>query len=124
VNIGPGVGKIQEQLITCNEKMGESVQVNIDEKTLESYATIAHSEKAMLSVTFIKQFIGLHGRKGIKEKAQGLSDRINKSMKEERIAENDPHINELQVVIKSLQEYLEGKTTVPEISSAALNGLT
>jgi hypothetical protein len=117
------IENIQEQLIACYEKMGESVQVIIDEKTLESYTVIAHSERAMLSIAFIKQFIGLHGKKGIKEKAQGLSNRISKAMKEERITENDPHINELQVVIKSLQEYLEGKTTVPEISSAALNGL-
>jgi hypothetical protein len=117
------IENIQEQLIACYEKMGESVQVNIDEKTLESYTSIAHSEKAMLSVAFIKQFIGLHGKKGVKEKAQGLSDRIDKALKEERITENDPYINELNVVIKSLQEYLEGKTTVPEISSSALNGL-
>ncbi len=117
------IENIQEQLIACYEKMGESVQVNIDDKTMESYTAIAFSEKAMLSVAFIKQFIGLHGRKGVKEKAQGLSNRINKALKEERIVETDPHINELQVVVKSLQEYLEGKTTVPEISSAALNGL-
>ncbi|MBN1416502.1 MAG: hypothetical protein JW973_15465 [Bacteroidales bacterium] len=117
------IENIQEQLIACYEKMGESVQVNIDEKILESYSAIAYSEKAMLSVAFIKQFIGLHGKKGVKEKAQGLSERINKALKEERIAENDQHISELRVVIKSLQEYLEGKTTVPEISSAALNGL-
>jgi len=59
--------------------MGDSIQVNIDEKTLESYTAMAYSEKAMLSVAFIKQFIGLHGKKGVKEKAQGLSDRINKA---------------------------------------------
>ncbi len=117
------IENIQEQLITCYEKMGESVQVKVDEKTLDAYSVIAFSERAMLSVAYIKQFIGLHGRKGVKERTQSLFDRINKALKEERITEADPHINELQVVVKSLQEYLEGKTTVPEISSAALNGL-
>jgi hypothetical protein len=117
------IESIQGQLIKCYEKMGESVQINIDEKSMESYSAIAHSEKAMQTVYFIKQFIGLHGKKGIKEKAQGLFERINKAMEAERIVEIDPHFSELQDVIKSLETYLEGKTTTPEINSATLNGL-
>ena len=117
------IESIQYQLISCYEKMGESVKIQIDEKSLESYTDIAHSEKAMPSIAFIKQFIGLHGKKGVKEKSQGLLERINKAMKAERIVETDPYHNELQDVIKSLEAYLEGKTTTPEINSAALNGL-
>jgi hypothetical protein len=117
------IGNIQEQIIACYEKMGESIVIKIDEKTLESYSAIAHSEKSMQSIAFVKQFIGVHGKKGVKEKAQGLLDRINKSIEAKRIAETDPHYKELQVVIKSLETYLEGKTTTPEINSATLNGL-
>ena len=40
-------------------------------RSLESYSAIAHSEKTMQTVAFIKQFIGIHGKKGVKEKAQG-----------------------------------------------------
>jgi hypothetical protein len=117
------IENIQNQLISCYEKMGESVQVNIDEKSLESYSAIAHSEKTMQSIAFIRQFIGVHGKKGVNEKAHGLLDRINKAIEAERIFETDPHFSELQDVIKSLEVYLEGKTTAPEINSATLNGL-
>ena len=51
------IESIQDQLIKCYEEMGESVQVKIDEKSLESYTEIAYSEKAMQTVIFIKQFI-------------------------------------------------------------------
>jgi len=117
------IESIQEQLIKCYEEMGESVQVNIDEKILESYSAIAHSEKAMQTISFIKQFISLHGKKGVKEKAQALLIRINKAIKSERIVETDPQFSELQDVIKSLEGYLEGNSNVPEINSATLNGL-
>jgi hypothetical protein len=117
------IESIQDQLINCYEKMGESVQINIDEKSLESYSAIAHSEKTMQSIAFIRQFIGVHGIKGVKEKAQGLLDRINKAIEAERILETDPYFSELQDVINSLEAYLEGKTITPEINSATLNGL-
>jgi hypothetical protein len=117
------IGSIQEQLIKCYEEMGESVQVSIDEKSLESYIQIAYSEKTMQTVAFIKQFIGIHGKKGVKEKAQALINRISKAVKDERIVETDPHYIELQDVIKSLETYLQGKTTIPEVNSATLNGL-
>jgi hypothetical protein len=117
------IESIQEQLIKCYEEMGESVQVNIDEKSLESYSQIAYSEKTMQTVAFVKQFIGIHGKKGIKEKAQGLLNRIKKAIKAERIVETDPHFSELNDVIKSLETYLEGQTNAPEINSAILNGL-
>jgi hypothetical protein len=117
------IESIQDQLIKCYENMGESIQIQIDEKSLESYSAIAHSEKTMQTVSFIKQFIGVHGKKGINEKAQGLLERINKAMEAERIVDTDPHFNELKDVVKSLEAYLEGKTTTPEINSATLNGL-
>jgi hypothetical protein len=117
------IASIQDQLIKCYEEMGESVLVSIDEKSLKSYTEIAYSEKTMQTVAFIKQFIGIHGHKGVKEKAQGLLNRINKAIKAERIVETDPHFSELNNMIKSLETYLEGKTTAPEINSATLSGL-
>ena len=117
------IENIQEQLISCLDVMGESILIKIDEKTLEAYSAIAGSEKAMLSLALIKQFIGLHGKRGVKEKAEALSNRIAKALKDEKITDTDPHIHELKVVSKSLQEYLEGKTAVADISAATLNGL-
>jgi hypothetical protein len=117
------IESIQDQLISCYEKMDETVQIQIDDKSLESYAAIAHSEKTMQTIGFIKQFIGIHGKKGVKEKAQLLLKRINKAIGDEKITEADPHFSELQDVIKSLEVYLEGKTTAPEINTATLNGL-
>ncbi len=117
------IESIQDQLISCYEKMDETVQIQIDEKSLESYTAIAHSEKTMQTIAFVKQFIGIHGKKAVKVKAQLLLKRINKAIEAEKITKADPHFSQLQDVIKSLDIYLEGKTTAPEINTAALNGL-
>jgi hypothetical protein len=117
------IESIQDQLVSCYEKMGETVQIQIDKKSLESYAAIGHSEKTMQTIAFIKQFIGIHGKKAVKENAQLLLKRIIKAIGAEKITEADPHFSELQDVIKSLELYLEGKTTAPEINTAALSGL-
>lgn len=117
------IENIQDQLISCYEKMDETVQVQIDEKSMEAYSAIAHSERTMQTIAFIKQFIGIHGKKGIKEKAKILLKRIHKAIDNKKITETDPHYSEFQDVIKSLEIYLEGKTTTPEINSVTLNGL-
>jgi hypothetical protein len=117
------IESIQGQLISCYDKMDETVQVQIDEKSLESYYAIAYSEKTMQTIAFIKQFIGIHGKKGVKEKAQLLLKKISKAIDIKKISETDPHYSELQDVIKSLEIYLEGKTNVLEINSATLDGL-
>ena len=70
---------IQNQLVKCYEKMGASIAITIDKKTLEKYTAIAGSQKTMLSVTYIKQYISLHGRKDVKDKAKALMEKIRKA---------------------------------------------
>ncbi|NVO09048.1 MAG: hypothetical protein HXX16_03710 [Bacteroidales bacterium] len=117
------IGNIQNQLIKCYNQMGNTIQVNIDEKTLEAYSVIAHSEKTMLSVMYIKQYIGLHGKQDVKAKAQLLLKKIQKAVDTEKIANTDPYIHTLYDIVTSLETYLQGKTKAPIINETTLNGL-
>jgi hypothetical protein len=117
------IGNIQEQLIKCYGQMGNNIRVNIDEKTLGDYSIIANSEKTMLSVNYIKQYIGLHGKKGVMDKATALSEKIEKALELDKITKSDPYYNEIAKIQESLKSYIDNKTQSPVIKESTLNGI-
>lgn len=117
------IKNIQAQLIKCHHQMGNTIKVNIDKKTLEAYSVIAHSEKVMLSVGYIKQYIGLHGKHGVKDKAASLLDRIQKAVESDKINKADLYYKEIVEIQESLTNYLQGKTQSPIVNETTLNGL-
>ncbi len=117
------IENIQEQLIKCYNQMRNTVQVNIDDKTLEAYSAIAQSQKTMLSVTYIKQYIGIHGKKDVKDKANALLNRIEKAIESGKIPGTCPYWDEIQEIKSSLESYLGNKSETPAISENTLNGI-
>jgi len=117
------IENIQEQLIKCYNQMGNTIKVTLDEDILNSYSTIAQSQKTMLSVTYIKQYISIHGKKDVKEKAKSLLSRIKKAVESGKIPETCPYWNEIQEIKSSLESYLGNKSKVPVITENTLNGI-
>jgi hypothetical protein len=117
------IENIQEQLIKCYNQMGNTIKVTLDEDTLDSYSTIAQSQKTMVSVTYIKQYISIHGKKDVKEKAKALLSRIEKAIESGKIPETCPYWNEIQEIKSSLESYLGNKSKTPVISENTLNGI-
>lgn len=117
------IKNIQAQLIKCYNQMGNTIKVNLDEETLDNYTTVAQSQKTMLSVTYIKQYIGIHGKKDVKEKAKALLNRIEKAIESGKIPETCPYWNEIQEIKSSLESYLGNKSKAPTISENTLNGI-
>ncbi|MBI5541321.1 MAG: hypothetical protein HY951_14750, partial [Bacteroidia bacterium] len=117
------VENIQNQLIKCYEKMGDSIKITIDSKTIARYNEIAHSQKTLLSVAYIRQYINLHGKKNVKEKAKLLMQKMKKAVEKHKVSKDDPYADRLNKLYNSLNEYIEGKTTTPVISKSELNGL-
>lgn len=114
---------IQGQLIKCYKNMGDTIQVKLEPKTIEAYRGIAISEKAMLSVTYIRQYIGLHGKQNVKEKAEKLMSRIEKAIASGKITSHCPYWEQLSEITGSLKQYLSGKTNAPVIRESTLNGI-
>jgi hypothetical protein len=117
------IENIQEQLITCYNQMGNTIKITMDEDTLDKYNAIAQSQKTMLSVTYIKQYISIHGKKDVKEKAKSLLSRIEKAIQTGKIPETCPYWNEIQEIKSSLESYLGNKSKTPTISENTLNGI-
>jgi hypothetical protein len=117
------IENIQAQLIKCYNQMGNTIKVTLDEDTQDKYTAIALSQKAMLSVTYIKQYISIHGKKDVKEKAKALLSRIEKAIESGKIPETCPYWNEIKEIKSSLESYIGNKSKVPAISENTLNGI-
>ena len=117
------IAQIQDRLVKLYNEMGGEAKVEIGAGTLARYKRIADSEKIMPSITYIKRFISLHGKSGVKEKAKRLHDQLLKAVKAKKLQESDPYRKRLDEVYRSLVEYIGGKTKTPTITQAELNGL-
>jgi hypothetical protein len=117
------IGLMQDQLIKAYEKMGDMAEIKIDAKNLKRYLEIANSQENMMSIALLKAYVGLNGKKGIKEKAQRLYDRIKKAVTSGRISRNDKYANKLNDAYENLKAFNEGDSATLNINKAELNGL-
>jgi hypothetical protein len=114
---------MQNQLITCYEKMGDMAEIKIDSKNLKRYLEIAHSQEGMLSVVLLKAYIALNGKRDVKDKADRLFKRIKKSVAQGKITKSDKYADKLNEAYQTLKSYVDGDSVMLNINKAQLNGL-
>ena len=114
---------MQNQLITCYEKMGDMAEIKIDSKNLKRYLEIAHSQEGMLSVVLLKAYIALNGKRDVKDKADRLFKRIKKSVDQGKITKSDKYADKLNEAYQTLKSYMDGDSVMLNINKAQLNGL-
>lgn len=114
---------IQEQLIKLYDTMPHQVKVEIDDATIKKYENIATEEKTMLSISYIKRYISLHGKSDVKEKAKVLFQQLTNAVKKKKLTKEDPYKEKLNNIYNSLNDYITDKTKVLKIQQAELNGL-
>jgi len=107
-----------------NGMKGNSVNVEVNSKTLNEFKKEIDGEKVFPSVQLIKRYVNLHGKIGIKEKAKKLFEQINRAVKKKKIGKGDKYAEKLNQIWNSLQDFLadKNKKTLP-MNSAELNGL-
>lgn len=122
------IESIQENLVKAYNDMIQNrkyeAKFAIQESTLKRFREIAGSETPMLSIAFIKRYVGMDGRKATKEKVKKLYDQISTSIEKEKISEGDKYFDKLQLVQKGLFSYLHtSRPGALKIEKAELNGL-
>lgn len=117
------VNLMQEQLIKACEKMGDMAEIKIDAKNLKRYLEIAGSQENMLSNTLLKAYVSLNGKKGIKERAEKLIERMTTAVQKGKIQKSNKYAKRLNNVLESLKNFVAGNADTFKISSAELNGL-
>lgn len=114
---------MQNQLITCYEKMEDMAEIKIDSKNLKRYLEIAHSQEGMLSVALLKAYVALNGKRDVKDKAERLFNRIKKAVDQGKITKTDKYANKLNEAYGTLKNYMDGESVMLNINKAQLNGL-
>ena len=115
---------MQEKLIGVYNSMGAKINIELKADTAEALRNLAGGEKVMASIGFIKRYIAMNGKAGMKEKAKQLLEQINKAMLKGTLSDSDAYISEIHELKKNLKAFISDKSIkVLEIGPAALNGL-
>ena len=117
--------KLTNALRKIPQESKRLAEIKINPDILKTFQEIGGSEKVRLSVNYLKRYIGIQGKHLTKEKAQRLLDTLTKAVKSKKIFADDPFAERLQVVYKSLVDFLKvaKKNDTLQIHSEVLNGL-
>lgn len=92
--------------------------------TLEELASIVGAEKVFPSMLYIKKFIGLVGKSGIKQKATSLKTQLHNAVSKGKITKQDKYADKLNEIFVTLTSFLDNPTQKTiEITEQELSGL-
>ncbi|MEY3376439.1 MAG: hypothetical protein RL463_749 [Bacteroidota bacterium] len=114
---------MQTQLIKCYEQMDEMIEVKIDSKNLKRYLEIANSQEGMLSITLLKAYVSLNGKKDVRDRAERLLTRMRKAVTSGKVTKADKYADRLNEAFVTIKTYLDSKSAYLNINKAQLNGL-
>lgn len=115
---------IQDDLITTYNQMGSKTVYHINQNKLEELASIVGAEKVFPSMLYIKKFIGLVGKSGIKQKVTALKDQLHNAVTKGKITKQDKYAGKLDEIFKILVAFLDNPTQKTiEITEQELSGL-
>lgn len=118
----PEINHIQKSLLSLYEDYSEDQElltIEIGQAAVTKYKEIVSSEQILHSVKFIKRFIGIQGKKDVKDKAKRLLTQMRKANTDGVLSPN----KSIDEIFTSLNKYIDGKTDTPEITKIQLSGL-
>jgi DNA repair protein RadC len=116
---------IQTNLTKLHNLMKDKAEIKVDEKVLNRFLKIAGSTKERLSITYLKRYVGIQGKKLTKEKAERLIDGLKAAVKNGKLVKGDPYADRLDKAFTSLALFVQKakKNDTLEIHPTILNGL-
>ncbi|NLR82271.1 hypothetical protein [Chitinophaga eiseniae] len=115
---------MQDRLLETYNDMKGSKTIHLKPETLDTFKKLIGIEVMLPSVSFIKRYIEMHQKGGMKERAKVLLSSIDKAINGGKVPGNDPYALELQSVKTNLQNFIaDKKLKVLDIEPAALRGL-
>lgn len=115
---------IQDDLIATYKDMGVRTNYYIPENKLQELKAIIGGEKIYPAIAYIKKYISLVGKKGIKQKATQLIKQMESAVKRGKIKLDDKYSDKLTVLHGYLKAFIDNPTQKTlEINTHELNGL-
>ncbi|MNJ84822.1 hypothetical protein D3C87_22820 [compost metagenome] len=122
--------EIQDSLIDLvnSFKRKGSVEVTIESSRLAALQNLCGKQELMLSVRFIKSYIGMQGKVIANNKAKNLFNRVARAINVMRITNKDPYYPVITDMLNTLESFVrknpsEGILTIPTRELNGLNGL-
>jgi hypothetical protein len=115
---------IQNDLIMVYNRMSSKTLYYIPDDKLVKLEAIVDGEKIYPSIQYIKKYLSLVGKTGIKQKATALRTLLENAVKKGKISKADKYADKLTALHQTLINFLETPTQKTlEIDSQDLNGL-
>lgn len=118
------IREIQGRLLDLYNNMKQKIAITLKPETIEKFKGLVNSEAIMPSINFIKRYISLNGKPGMKEKAKQLLKQVNRAIDKGKVSNADPYISEINDIRQNLEQFIGSKSEkVLQIEKATLNGL-
>ncbi|PWV45923.1 hypothetical protein [Chitinophaga sp. S165] len=115
---------IQNRLIETHNTMKDKITIILTPETREQFKQSVTGEKLLSSVGFIKRYIGLHQKAGVKDKATALLAQIDRAYNKGSLTNSDPYTSHMLTIQQNLQNFIADRNTkVLSIEPAILFGL-
>ncbi len=122
---------IQQALVNAFNKLikvpphRRILTIKINDHVFKLLTEIANSQKALLSVNYLKRYIGIQGKRLTRDKVERLLVLLDKAAESRKLLANDPYIERIKTVYNSLTQFLKvGKRTdTLEVHPGILNGI-
>lgn len=123
------IREIQDKLILLlNEFKGSTtkfIEIKITESKLSHYNNLIGRQELMLSVRFIKSYIGLQGKIITNLKASNLHNKIKRAVENKQLLTKDPYWEQIENILDNLKSFVKKNSRDGRIliSTQELNGL-
>lgn len=115
---------IQNDLIMVYNRMSNKTLYYIPDEKLAKLEGIVDGEKIYPSIQYIKKFLNLVGKKGIKQKATDLAKLMENAVAKKKVLPTDKYADKMNEAFKKLLSFIDSPTEKTiELESQELNGL-
>lgn len=115
---------IQKDLIMVYNRMATKTTYYIPQEKLAHLENIIGGEKIYPSIQYIKKYLNLVGKTGVKQKVTALRTQLESAVHKGKISKNDKYADKLTEIHNTIIKFLDTPTQKTlEIDSQELNGL-
>ena len=115
---------IQNDLIMVYNRMASKTTFYIPDEKLAHLESIIGGEKIYPSIQYIKKFLNLVGKKGIKQKATELAKLMANAVAKKKVLPSDKYADKMNDAFKRLHSFIDNPTQKTiELEVQELNGL-
>jgi hypothetical protein len=115
---------IQGKLLETFNTMKNKIALEINSRTLSEFNEIIGSEKVYPSIQYLKKYMNMNGKPGMKEKAKKLSEQMRKAVSKKKITKDDTYAVILNKAYENLNTFVTNKSEKTlKIESRELSGI-